>query len=71
MVSISFLMVLDVGLILIYLFLTVTCASVADYTHCTTQIHMAGQDAELGKLVSTTSQGSFYQEQKKNFLALM
>jgi len=41
MVSISFLMVLDVGLILIYLFLTVTCASVADYTHCTTQIHMA------------------------------
>jgi len=32
---------------------------------------MAGQDAELGKLVSTTSQGSFYQEQKKNFLALM
>jgi len=32
---------------------------------------MAGQDAELGKLASTTSLGNFYRGQKKDFLALM
>jgi len=38
---------------------TETCFSLADYTDCTTQIQMAGQYAELGKLASTTSLENF------------
>jgi len=32
---------------------------------------MAGQDAELGNLLSTTSLGEIYRGQEKDFLALL